>query len=115
MLERKIGLAGTDVPQLDGEIARCRGEDIVGGGVEEDLTNFSRSMLEPWQISEQKKARSLPRMARQFTDGLNVDDFVAVRVEGEVLRYLPNENLPVVRGRGNYLVVERVPIPVSDW
>jgi len=54
-------------------------------------------------------------MARQFTDGLNVDDFVAVRVEGEVLRYLPNENLPVVRGRGNYLVVERVPIPVSDW
>jgi hypothetical protein len=53
-------------------------------------------------------------MAGQFADGLNVDDLVTVCVESEVLGHLPDKDFPIVRGRGNYVVVEGVPAPVLD-
>jgi hypothetical protein len=34
------GLARRNVPELDGEVARGGGEDVFGGGVEEDLAYF---------------------------------------------------------------------------
>jgi hypothetical protein len=50
----------------------------------------------------------------QFANGGNVDNLVAVCVEGEVLWDFPNEDLSIVGGRGNDAVVERVPGLVSD-
>lgn len=41
MLERQDRLAGANVPQLDREVARSRGKDVFGRGVEEDLSDFS--------------------------------------------------------------------------
>lgn len=35
------GLAGANVPQLDREVAGRGREDVLGGGVEEDLANLS--------------------------------------------------------------------------
>lgn len=34
-------LAGADIPKLDCEVARGRSEDVFGGGVEQDLPDFS--------------------------------------------------------------------------
>ena len=36
-----VGLAGRDVPELDGEVSRRGGDDVFGGGVKEDLSDFS--------------------------------------------------------------------------
>ena len=38
-------LAGLNVPELDREIARGGGEDVLGGGVEEDLSDLSTEEL----------------------------------------------------------------------
>lgn len=40
MLEGQRGLAGFDVPELNGVIAGGGGEDVFGGGVEENLSDF---------------------------------------------------------------------------
>ena len=39
--EDLVRLAGLDVPELDGEVARGGGEDVLGGGVEVDLSDLS--------------------------------------------------------------------------
>lgn len=36
-----MALASADVPKLDREVARGRSEDVFGGGVEQDLSDFS--------------------------------------------------------------------------
>lgn len=41
MRESQVVLAGADVPELDCEVARGRGEDVIGRGVKQDLPNFS--------------------------------------------------------------------------
>jgi len=41
VLQRDAGLAGADVPELDGEVARGRGKNVFGGGVEQDLPDLS--------------------------------------------------------------------------
>lgn len=41
MLELKWRLSGANVPQLDGEIARGGGEDILSRRVEKDLADLS--------------------------------------------------------------------------
>lgn len=41
MLKSQVALAGANVPKLDCEVARGRSEDVFGGGVEQDLSNFS--------------------------------------------------------------------------
>lgn len=61
VLQGEIGLTGTNVPQLDGKIARSRSQDILGGRVEEDLSDFSGSMLKPvaWiPVYEEKRTSS---------------------------------------------------------
>ena len=40
MRECQRRLAGLDVPELDGEVARGGGEDVFGGRVEENLSYF---------------------------------------------------------------------------
>ena len=45
MLQRVVALAGRNVPDLDGEIARGRGEDVFGRGVEEDLSDFPIAVI----------------------------------------------------------------------
>ena len=47
VLEGKRRLAGVDIPKLDGEVARGRGENVFGRGVEENLSNLSFRVLAP--------------------------------------------------------------------
>lgn len=109
--EHLVRLAGLDVPELDREIARGGGEDVLGGGVEDDLSDFSRKELvrgwgekqtcgEPWL---------LPRMAGELRDGADVGHLLGVDVEGEVLGDLPDEDPGIIRTRGDDIIVEGVP------
>lgn len=40
VLEGQRSLTGADIPQLDSEVTRGRSQDVLGGRVEEDLSNF---------------------------------------------------------------------------
>lgn len=40
VLERDLRLPTRDIPELDGEIPRGRGQDVLGCGIEQDLANF---------------------------------------------------------------------------
>jgi len=113
MLEGEIRLAGADIPELDREVAGCGGEDILGGGVEENLANLPGRQLDAGNGPSVRK--NVPRVAGQSADGRNVGDFLGICVKGEALRHLPDEDLAIVGCRGNYAIVERVPVPRLDW
>lgn len=49
LLEGESGLARGDVPELDGQIAGGGRQDVLGGGVEEDLSDLSR--MRGWRVS----------------------------------------------------------------
>lgn len=101
-------LASLDVPELDGEVARSRGKDILGGGVEEDLSDLSvPELARGWYGI--RGAESLPRMARELRGGAHVGHLLGVDVEGEVLRDLPDEDPAVIRARCDNVIIERVP------
>jgi len=40
-------------------------------------------------------------------------DLLRIGIEGEIPRHFPNENLPILGGRGDDAVVERVPVGVE--
>jgi len=40
VLEGQVGLASANIPQLDGEVAGGGGENVFGGGVEEDMSDL---------------------------------------------------------------------------
>lgn len=44
-------LAGGDVPELDCEVARGGGEDVVGRGVKQDLPDFSIASWLVWHCN----------------------------------------------------------------
>jgi hypothetical protein len=46
VLERELRQTGLDVPELYGVVARCTGEDVLGGGVEEDMANLPMTLLD---------------------------------------------------------------------
>jgi hypothetical protein len=113
MLEGEIRLAGADIPELDREVAGCGCEDILGGGVEENLSNLPGRQLDTGHGPSVRK--NVPRVAGQSADGRNVGDLLGICVKGEALRHLPDEDFAIVRCRGNYAIVERVPVPGLDW
>lgn len=41
VLDGDGGLAGLDIPELDRQVAGGRGENVFGGGVEEDMADLS--------------------------------------------------------------------------
>lgn len=53
-------------------------------------------------------------MALELAQRRNVDNLLSVGVERKVLGDLPHKNTGVVGGRGNNVVVERVPVGVED-
>jgi hypothetical protein len=58
VLEGQVVLAGTNIPKLDCEVARGRSEDVFGGGVEQDLPDFSIvNALVCFEICKRKKKR----------------------------------------------------------
>lgn len=46
MLESELRQTGLDVPELYGVVARCTSEDVLGGGVEEDVANLPTAVLD---------------------------------------------------------------------
>jgi hypothetical protein len=46
VLERELRQTGLDVPELYGVVARCTGEDVLGGGVEKDMANLPMTLLD---------------------------------------------------------------------
>jgi hypothetical protein len=48
MFQGEWRLAGTDVPELDREVAGGRGEDVLGGGVEENLSDLPAGLSGMW-------------------------------------------------------------------
>jgi hypothetical protein len=59
VLESELRQTGLDVPELYGVVARCTSEDVLGGGVEEDVAN-------------------LPHVAAQLGDRSDVSRLVSV-------------------------------------
>lgn len=64
------GSAGANIPKLDGEVSRGRGENVLGGRVEKNLSDFSR-------------------MARQFGNRGHVGGFFGIGEQAESLGNLP--------------------------
>jgi hypothetical protein len=91
VLERQARFGGLDVPDLDGVVARRRGEDVGCGGGEEDLSYFAA-------------------VAREFGYGCYVGGLVGVGVQGEVGGDAPDEDFAVVGAGGDDVVVEGVPV-----
>jgi hypothetical protein len=46
VLESELRQTGLDVPELYGVVARCTSEDVLGGGVEEDVANLPTAVLD---------------------------------------------------------------------
>lgn len=46
MLESELRQTGLDVPELYGVVARCTSEDVLGGGVEEDMADLPVAVLD---------------------------------------------------------------------
>lgn len=70
-----MALAGANVPKLDCEVARGRSEDVFGGGVEQDLSDFSIvDVLVNFPFREEKsrgnstKVSNLPRVTSELAD-----------------------------------------------
>ena len=40
--ERELGRASLDIPEFDSEVTRGTGEDILSGGVEENMADFPK-------------------------------------------------------------------------
>ena len=49
-------------------------------------------------------------MAGKLCNGDDIRHFLRVDVEGEVLRDLPDEDLAVIRARGDDIIIEGVPV-----
>lgn len=90
MLHRQRGLASANIPQLDGQVAGSRGQDVLRCRVEEHLSNLSR-------------------VAGELGDGVDIGGFFGVGEEGEVLGDFPDHDLAIIGGRGNDAIVEGVP------
>lgn len=86
-----MSLAGSNVPDLDGKVARGRSEDVFGGRVEQDLSD-------------------LFVVAGELGDRGDIGGLLGIGEEGEVLGNLPDHDLAIVRGRSNHTIIERVPI-----
>lgn len=91
VFQAERGDPGVDIPQLDGQIAGCGRQDVLGGWVEEDLAD-------------------LARVAAELGHGGDIGGLFGVGEEGEVPGDLPYHDLAIVRGRGNNAVIEGVPI-----
>jgi hypothetical protein len=46
VLKRELWQASLDVPELYGVVAGRTGEDVLGGGVEEDMTDLPAAVLD---------------------------------------------------------------------
>lgn len=46
VLERELWQTGLDVPELYGVVARRASEDVLGGGVEEDMADLPVAVLD---------------------------------------------------------------------
>lgn len=52
-------LASANVPELDCEVARGRSEDVFGGGVEQDLSDFSIcACISTYQSCEEQSTKA---------------------------------------------------------
>jgi hypothetical protein len=53
-------------------------------------------------------------MSAELGNWRNISRLLGIRVQSEVLRHLPDEDLAIVRGRRNERVVEGAPVGVED-
>lgn len=90
VLHGQRSLTGTDIPQLDSQVAGSRSQDVFRCRVEEDLSNLSR-------------------VASELGNGVDIGGLFSVGEEGEVSGDFPDHDLAIIRGRGNDAIVEGVP------
>ena len=124
MPQCQLGDTGFDVPQLDGVVAGGTGQDVLGGGVDEDVTDLPGGMSAGLRQAE---ACNLPHVPAELGNGSHIGGLLGICVEGEVLGHLPDEylnavspacvhcwyggaNLAIVRGRRDERVVEGTPV-----
>lgn len=95
VLESERGGAGVNIPQLDGQVARCGGQDVIGRRIKEYLANFSG-------------------VTSKLGNGAHIGGLLGVGEKGEVLGHLPDHDLAIIGGGSNNTVVERVPVGIGD-
>lgn len=108
VLERKRRLAGVYIPELDGEVARGGGENVFGRGVEKNLSNLSCRVLVSWGITARLTCNR-PGVTSELAHGRDINNLLGVGEQREILGNLPDKDLAIVGGRGDNVVVERVP------
>jgi hypothetical protein len=95
VFERELRSTGFDVPELDRVVAGCRGEDVLGGRVEQDVSDFAH----------------VPAQLCLWGD---VRRFFSIGVQREAFGHLPYKHLAIVRCGCNKRIVEGTPIGVED-
>lgn len=93
MLEGELGLAGFDIPQLDGVVTRGTGKDVLGSRVEQYMANFPDRVLAGGYFDS---GGHIPHMPTQPSYGRDVGRLLAIALQSEVLRDLPDEDLRIV-------------------
>lgn len=106
MLEGQFRLAMLDVPELDQVVAGGAGKDVLGRGVPNDVSDFSERASVRLRQSYRGQ---LPGVSGQPGCGSDILRLLSVGVEGEILRHLPEEDLPTNQYPGT-LVSEGGPV-----
>jgi hypothetical protein len=95
MPQHQTILSVLNVPDLDGKVARGAREDVLGGRVEEDVTDFSARQLaltsNAWSL--------LPGVSGESSYGCDVGGFVCFRLKSEAFGHSPEKDLQALELR----------------
>lgn len=110
MFEREWRLAGCDIPDLDCKVAGRGGKDILGRGVEQDLSDLSALGVSN-STCQNRRGRNLPRVTAKLAHGGHIRRLLGVGVESKVVGDLPDKDLAILGSGRNNAIVKRVPGP----
>lgn len=117
VLQLQWCLSGANVPELDGKVARSGGEDVLGRGVEKDLTDLSMRLSDYFAQTCAVLPHLggflrffVPRVSCQLAHGRNICWLLSIGEEGKILGDLPYKDLAIVGTGGDDAVVEGVPV-----
>lgn len=91
VLEGQVGVSSSDIPELDSIVAGGGSEDVLRGGIEQDLSN-------------------LACVPGELADRGDILWLLGVGVQREALWDLPYEDLPIVGSGCDNAIVEGVPM-----